>query len=301
MPGVQHLTVTPAEDGLKVFQFLERRLNKGAPRPLIMKWARTGQLRVNGGRVGPFARLSAGQDVRVPPFTPPVPSPGQTPGQPDTPEPAPLAIVHEDGELLVIAKPAGLPSQSGSRHPDSVQTRLKARFAGADFVPNITHRLDKDTSGLLLAGKTYAAVRRLSDAFAARTVGKAYLAWVRGDWPHGKTIRLKDNLEKSGQGPAEKVRTGSGKLALADVSPLARRPGATLLRIDLLTGRTHQIRVQLASRGHPILGDRKYGRRPHATPLLLHCWQLRLPDAAFVLPPPWEDEWAVGEWADVEE
>lgn len=287
MPGVQHLTVTPAEDGLKVFQFLERRLNKGAPRPLIMKWARTGQLRVDGGRVGPFHRLAAGQDVRVPPFTPEEsgPEPGTT---------RDLDVVHEDGELLVVAKPAGLPSQPGSRHLDSVQTRLKARFTGADFVPNIVHRLDKDTSGLLLAGKTYAAVRRLSDMFAGREVGKVYLAWVRGAWPHAEPVTLRDSLAKDKRGPQEKVATGEGKLALAEVRPLRRKADATLLEVTLLTGRTHQIRVQLASRGHAILGDRKYGTRPHHTPLLLHSWKLRLPEREFALPPPWEGEWAVG-------
>lgn len=290
MPGVHHIEVTAAEAGHKLLQFMERRLGKAVPRALIMKWLRTGQVRVDGKRAKPFDRLEAGQSVRVPPYE-------------EGPEPEgrsgpvrPLPIVHEDDELLVIAKPSGLASQPGSGISDSVQTRLKALYAGADFLPSAAHRLDKDTSGLMVAGKTYREVRRLGDLFASGGVGKTYLAWVGGQWPEQGTALLTDRIVKEGRA---RVRIGDegargeeeGKLAAARVRPIARRPDATLLAVELLTGRMHQIRIQLASRGHPVLGDRKYGRRPHATPLLLHAWKLRLPEREFTLRPDWPPEY----------
>lgn len=290
MPSVSHIEVTPAEAGHKLLQFLERRLGKGVPRALVMKWLRTGQLRVDGRRAKPFDRLEAGQTVRVPPYATVV----EPEGQPLRARP--LTIIHEDDELLVIAKPAGLASQPGSGLTDSVQTRLKALYAGADFMPSCAHRLDMDTSGLLVAGKTYQSVRRLGDLFASGGVDKTYLAWVQGQWPEQGQILLRDHIIKDGRAH---VRIGAdnapdgeqGKLALARVRPIARRPDATLLAVELLTGRTHQIRIQLASRGHPVLGDRKYGRRPHATHLLLHAWKLRLPDREFTLLPDWPQDY----------
>ena len=285
---VQHLTVTKAEHGLKLFQFLERRLAKAAPRNLIMKWTRSGQVRVDGGRAKPFDRLAEGQVVRVPPFTPDERTSGPAPPLP------PLDILHQDDEIIVIAKPSGLAAQPGSKLTDSVQDRLAERFAEPGFTPNIVHRLDKDTSGLIVAGRTHQAVRRLSEAFAAREVRKTYLAWVSGGWPEDGPSLLDDRLAKVRRGANEKMEAGQGRRALAQVRPLRRAPGATLLEVELLTGRTHQIRVQLASRGHPILGDRKYGRRPHTTPLLLHAWRLTLPGyGAFECPPPWQGEWRV--------
>jgi len=304
MPSVRHIEVTQAEAGHKLLQFLERRLGKAVPRALVMKWLRTGQLRVDGRRAKPFDRLEAGQTVRVPPYAiePEVES-----GPQPAPVPRPLPVVFEDHELLVLAKPAGLATQPGSGLTDSVQTRLKALYAGADFVPSCVHRLDKETSGLLVAGKTYASLRYLGDLFATGGVDKIYLAWVRGQWPDSGPSLLRDHIVKDGRARVRIVekgefndqsgqegqddRHGRGKLALARVRPLMRRPDASLLAVDLLTGRTHQIRIQLASRGYPVLGDRKYGHRPHATQLLLHAWKLGLPEREFTLPPEWPPEY----------
>jgi 23S rRNA pseudouridine955/2504/2580 synthase len=284
VPGVSHLTVREAEAGQKLLQFLQNRLGRGLPRTLIMRWVRTGQVRIDGKRSGPFNRLGAGQVVRVPPH-----DAGEHPGGLSLPS---LPIVYEDDALLVVAKPAGVASQPTVKGGDAVSTRIKAMYPDADFPPAITHRLDKDTSGLLLAGKTYAAVRRLGDLFAGREVDKVYLAWVQGKWPEEEPLVLQDRLAKTGQTPRRPmVSSAEGKVALARVRPIAQKEGATLLAVELMTGRTHQIRVQLASRGHPILGDRKYGEGPHRTPLLLHAWRLRLPERGFELAPPWNAEW----------
>jgi 23S rRNA pseudouridine955/2504/2580 synthase len=204
-----------------------------------------------------------------------------------------LDIVFEDDDLLVLAKPAGLPSQPGSRHADSVQSRIAARYREAPFTPTIAHRLDKATSGLLLAGKTYRELARLQALFRGREVRKIYLAWVRGLFEPPPDRLLVDELAKSGRTRRERVRAGSGKEARARAEVLERRDEASLVRLELLTGRTHQLRVQFASRGHPIIGDRKYGQPPHNDRMLLHAWIIELPERRFRLDPGWPDPYAV--------
>jgi 23S rRNA pseudouridine955/2504/2580 synthase len=221
-------------------------------------------------------------------------------------------VAYQDGELLVLAKPAGLPTQPGSGWTDSVATRLKG--LGGDFAPTPVHRLDKDTSGLLLAARTYGCLRRLQDLLRDRLAGKVYLAWVEGRLTPGVVLELRDRLAKAGPAGRERVQAGmeEGKEALAEALPLAVRAGgggeATLVAVRLLTGRTHQIRVQLASRGHAVVGDRKYGGpgRGRAGGLLLHAWRLDLPERTFELAPDWAGAWTVREedlaaareWAD---
>ncbi|WP_022663413.1 RluA family pseudouridine synthase [Paucidesulfovibrio longus] len=321
MPGVTTLTVSRAEDGQKLLQYLERRLRGAVPRSAIQKWIRTGQVRVDGGRKKPFDRIAEGQLVRIPPYDAPAPE-GQERGKDRKPDaldagsrtgsrkPAPgLRVVHEDDDLVVLAKPAGLPAHGGTGHDDSVAARLAARHAGSDFAPTLAHRLDRDTSGLLLAAKTYNKLRELNDLIASGGLRKTYLAWVRGRWPHAGEITLEDRLEKSGAPGEERVTAGSGKVALARVRPLllpdadCGEKGVSLLAVTLLTGRTHQIRVQLAERGHPIVGDRKYGlqdgrnakKNISNSAMYLHAFQLVLPGLELRLPPPWQGRYAVPE------
>jgi 23S rRNA pseudouridine955/2504/2580 synthase len=292
MPKPTLIEVTPAEDGQKLLTFLERRL-PGVPYAALMRVIRTGQVRVDGGRKKPFFRLAAGSLVRVPPL-----EPGEAPAP--RAHPAGLAIVHRDRDILVVAKPAGLCVQGGTGQTDSVDHRLRALFAGEPFVPALAHRLDRDTSGLLLVGRTHAGVRRLAGLFKSGGIGKTYLCWVRGVWPHERPVRIKDYLEKGGEaGDPERVRVRrrgqGGRLALAEVLRLLVRGQVSLLAVKLLTGRTHQIRVQLASRGHPLVGDAKYGgpaERKAKVSLRLHAFRLALPERAFVLAPDWEGEWA---------
>ncbi len=172
MPEAQFITVTDAEAGQKLLQYLERRLTGDVPRSAIQRWIRKGQVRVNKGRKKPFDRIEAGQIVRIPPYTP-----GETK---TTTSGGNLVIAHEDDRIIAIAKPAGLAAHGGEKIEDSVIARLTAMRPNADFMPTLCHRLDKDTSGILLAAKTYEALRSLNDLFASGNVGKLYLAWVKG-------------------------------------------------------------------------------------------------------------------------
>jgi 23S rRNA pseudouridine955/2504/2580 synthase len=203
-------------------------------------------------------------------------------------------IVAELPGLLVLNKPAGLPVQPGSGHTDSVSSRLAAHFAHLPFKPTPAHRLDKDSSGLLLAATSYERLRALHEAFARRDLKKMYLAWVEGVWPDAGTCLLRDLLEKTGGSGREKVRSGQGREALCEVLCLHREERRSLLRVNLFTGRTHQIRAQLSTRGYPVCGDVKYGARPCGGGLLLHACSMELPDGErFVCLPSWAGEWAI--------
>lgn len=287
---VQNVPVGPEEAGQKLLQYLVRRLGGKAPQSAILRWIRTGQVRIDGGRAKPFDRLRQGAVVRIPPFEPGEPQNKHAPAQNDA-----LSIVFENEELLVIAKPAGLPTHPGSGWDDSVQTRLKARYADAPFSPTPAHRLDKNTSGLLLAAKTYVALRRLQDAFRDKTADKDYLAWVKGAWDLSSLnapVKLADQLEKTGASGKQQMRTGQGKNAVTIATPLRIEENASLLNLRILTGRTHQIRAQLASRNFPIVGDAKYGGGQ--PPMLLHAFHVAIGGQEFYLPPKWSKEWMRG-------
>lgn len=289
------LLVSRAEAGQKLHSFLGRRV-EASPAELH-KWIRSGQVRVNGGRTKAFERVAEGDAVRVPPFAVlrgvqngERTTDGARPSQPVAAGLPP--IVHEDSDLLVLNKPAGLPSQDGSGHADSVASRLARAYARAEFVPAPVHRLDKDTSGLMLAGKTYDAVRRLTDALAGRSGDapvKEYLAWVWGCWPYPDAWELRDRLDKDEAARLMRTRADAGHEAVSRAALVECRPvaglDASLLLVRLVTGRTHQIRVQLASRGFPLVGDPRYGdpvrdNRGGAKGLKLHACRL-------ILPPPW--------------
>ncbi len=287
MPKAQFITVTDAESGQKLLQLLERRLTGDVPRSAIQRWIRKGQVRVDKGRKKPFDRIEAGQMVRIPPYTP-----GETTTITSSGN---LVIAHEDDRFIAVAKPAGLAAHGGDKINDSVVARLAAHYPDAPFNPTLAHRLDKDTSGILMAAKTYEALRTLNDLFASGDVGKLYLAWVKGRWKEPGTILLEDKLEKQGAPGEEKVRAGSGKVALAKVTCLISDLRYSLVAVRLLTGRTHQIRVQLASRKHPVIGDRKYGKGNERGAMRLHCYAIDIEGQTFSLAPPWTGKWEVPE------
>ncbi|MGD9610501.1 MAG: RluA family pseudouridine synthase [Desulfovibrionaceae bacterium] len=294
---VQTFTVTAEEAGQKLLQYLARRLGRDVPPAALQRFIRTGQVRVDGKRAKPFNRLAMGQLVRVPPYEPGGPGPG-TPRPPGAspPETVPaLDILHEDADLLVLVKPAGLPVHPGSGHATALTTILHARDPGAPFKPTPAHRLDRDTTGILLVAKSYRALRGIHAAMDAGEMDKDYLTWVQGRWMLGEVnewVTLRDRLAKEGEPGRERMAAGeAGKEAVAKVRLLFTTGEASLLEVRLETGRTHQIRTQLGSRGHPVIGDAKYGGgRP---PLFLHAWRIVLPGAAFCVPPPWPAPWAV--------
>lgn len=217
-----------------------------------------------------------------------------------------LPIVHEDAHLLVVDKPAGLVVHPAAGHwSGTLLNGLLAHHRGAATLPRagIVHRLDKDTSGLMVVAKTLPAMTALVRAIAAREVQRQYLAIAHGDVPDAL-----DRIELPiGRDPKSRVRMAAlpgGKPARTDVAVLVRAPGYSALRCSLHTGRTHQIRVHLAARGHPLVGDVLYGGR-HALGLqrqALHAARLAFvhPDSgvarAFEAPPPAD---LAAAWAEV--
>ncbi len=283
MPSVQHLSVTPAEAGMKLLGFLERRLEKQVPRAAVMRWIRTGQVRVDKGRAKPFVRLAAGQVVRVPPF-----EPGESTQTPGPPVPADLDIVHQDQEILLVNKPHGLPVQPGTKQADAVATRLKAMFAKTPFPPTPAHRLDRDTTGLLVVARTFEALSRLHRLWREGNVAKTYLCWVEGTPGWDGWTTLTDRLDQPGKRGRVLADQPQGKPAACAVTILGQNQDRSLLAVRLdKTGRKHQIRVQLASRGLPILGDRKYKGPPSTQGMLLHACHVGWEGRCFFLAPSW--------------
>ena len=228
-----------------------------------------GHVRVNGGPRKPAHRLRAGElvEIEIPP----------PPPETLTPEPAALAIVHEDEQVLVLDKPAGLVVHPGAGHArGTLAAALLAHAPGIAGVggprrPGIVHRLDKDTSGLLVVAKTRAAYDSLVEQLARRTVTRTYVSVL-----HGRVRSDAGVVDKPiGRHPHDRVKmavrpAGRGRRAVTRYRVLERFADFTLVEARLETGRTHQIRVHMASLGHPVAGDAVYGgrrRRPLPVPL----------------------------------
>ena len=285
MREVKTLYVGDAEDGVRLDRFFKRRwphLNHIQLQKLI----RSGQVRVDGGRAKPETRLAAGAQVRVPPL-PDAPDPGEQRELSDRDVAYIRSLVlYEDEEVLALNKPSGLAVQGGTKTTKHVDRLLSAWGEGVDR-PRLVHRLDRDTSGVLVLGKTPAAAARLSGAFAKRRAEKIYWAIVSGEpKPAQGTIEL--HLVKAGVGDRELVRPADPKEFGAEpaetdyltVSRAGHR--ATWLALRPHTGRTHQLRVHMKAIGHPILGDPKYGDDASAAlsadlKLQLHARRLSLP------------------------
>lgn len=261
-------------------------------RARLQQLIQDGRLLVDGRAPKPSLRLKGGEVVEL---TVPPPAPARP-----LPQDLPLRVLYEDEDLLVLDKAAGMVVHPAAGHADGTLVnallhRVKdLRGVGGELRPGIVHRLDRDTSGCLVVAKHEQALSALQRAFKGREVHKRYLAIVQGvpraaqatiDTPYGRHPRQRKKFTG---------RLKEGKRAVTAYQVRERLQGAALLEVELLTGRTHQIRVHLAEAGHPLLGDALYGRRrsPAIARQALHAWRLDFPHPrtgermAFEAPPP---------------
>jgi 23S rRNA pseudouridine955/2504/2580 synthase len=285
MREVRTLTVEAGEDGVRLDRWFKRRWPH-LSHIQLQKLARSGQIRVDGARARPEDRLAAGSQVRVPPL-PDAPAPGEkkTLSSRDAAYARSL-VLYEDEEVLALNKPSGLAVQGGTKTHQHIDRLLSAWGEGLER-PRLVHRLDRDTSGVLLLGKTPSAAARLSGAFAKRLAKKTYWAIVSGALKPGDGF-IDIPLAKKGVGDREMVVPADPKDPRADPAETEyvtlSRAGhrASFMALRPHTGRTHQLRAHMLAVGHPILGDPKYSdeeARGLAGPLKLqlHARRLDLP------------------------
>jgi 23S rRNA pseudouridine955/2504/2580 synthase len=285
MREVRNIAVDPGEDGVRLDRWFRRRWPH-VSQIQVQKLARSGQIRVDGARAKADQRLAAGAMIRVPPL-PAAPKPGEKPGlDPRDIAYAKSLVIYEDEEVLVLNKPSGLAVQGGTKTVKHIDRLLSAWGEGLER-PRLVHRLDRDTSGVLVLGKTPGAAAKLSGAFARRRAEKTYWALVLGTPKPAEGV-MELHLAKKGVGDREMVVPADPKDPHADpaetefvtVSRAAHRVAWMALRPH--TGRTHQLRAHMLAMGHPILGDPKYRTEASAElsgnlKLQLHARRLTIP------------------------
>lgn len=262
---VRTFTVGPDDDGIRLDRWFRRNL-PDASFNIVSRWARTGQLRVDGARAAPGDRLTSGQQIRVPPAEAPPPEkvktkrprPQLTADQMDFAE---SLVVHKDEQAIVINKPPGLATQGGTKTAEHVDGLLDALWFDADQRPKLVHRLDKDTSGALLLARTSRAAAYFAKSFSGRTARKIYWALVTG------VPAIEDGVIDLPL--AKQPGTGGEKMYVDEKEGAPSRSRyrvleqvgnkAAWVELQPFTGRTHQLRVHMAAIGHPIVGDGKYG------------------------------------------
>ena len=285
--------------GQRLDNFLIRQL-KGVPKTHVYRIIRSGEVRVNKGRAAADRRVAAGDVVRLPPVRVSQAAVDKL----EKPAPArEFPVLFEDEHLIAIDKPAGVAVHGGSGVSFGVIEQLRQARPDAKLL-ELVHRLDRETSGILLVAKKRSALLKLQDQFRERETGKTYLALVAGAWPANKKVidvPLHKYLQADGERRVKVVAKddpdGMRAVTLVRVAqriprPLPRGEGRgegagegtfSLLEVTIKTGRTHQIRVHLASQGHPIAGDDKYGdfelnkvlQKQGLKRMYLHAWRLQ--------------------------
>lgn len=282
------LVEVPAdEDDTRIDRFL-RRLVPGLTQGPVEKMLRSGLIRLDGAKAKPATRLVAGQQLRLPPHLRDAPV-AETAAKPVTATPQlrrqfAEMVVADGADWIAINKPSGLAVQGGSGMTRHVDGMLQALADGGDDRMRLVHRIDKDTSGLLLLARGRAAARRLTRAFQTQEMEKTYLALVTGVPP--ASLEIREPLVKGGGSGGEMMVVSPEGQPARSETRLVEAAGGTMALAALRprTGRTHQLRVHMAHVGHPIIGDGKYGgagAHPGggiAKKLHLHAWRLRLPD-----------------------
>ena len=294
--AVSFITTDDDSAGQRLDNFLIRVL-KGVPKTHVYRIIRSGEVRVNKARAAADTRLQAGDVLRLPPVRVSERAADKAEAMAQAAPPREFPVLYEDEHLIAINKPAGVAVHGGSGVSFGVIEQLRMARPQARFL-ELVHRLDRDTSGILLIAKKRSALRHLQDQFRERETGKTYLALVRGDWPANKKVidaplhkYLLDAKEGSPGAGERRVRVvskddpdGMRAITLVKVSRQLEIAAErhTLLEVTIKTGRTHQIRVHLASQGHPIAGDDKYGdfdgnkalARAGLKRMFLHAWRL---------------------------
>ncbi|MFH1604444.1 MAG: RluA family pseudouridine synthase [Pseudomonadota bacterium] len=272
---MKQVEIDPERAGQRVDNFLLREC-KGVPKSHIYRILRSGEVRVNSGRVDATYRLQEGDRVRIPPMRL-----GTKTTVPKVPK-VDLPLLYEDDGLIAANKPAGLAVHGGSGISYGVIEQLRAARPAAKFL-ELVHRLDRDTSGLLLLAKKRSVLTAMHELMREGRMDKRYLVLVRGQWPAGKQ-HVKLRLQRFVTGTGERrVSVDDGGRESHTVFDLERACGTySLLQAQLKTGRTHQIRVHLAHLGFPIVGDDKYGdfelnkrlAKQNIKRMFLHAWKL---------------------------
>ncbi len=277
------MTVDEESAGQRLDNFLIRHL-KGVPKTHVYRIIRSGEVRINKGRASADTRIENGDVVRLPP----VRISNKVAEKAARPAPSrEFPLLLEDDALMAIDKPAGVAVHGGSGVSFGVIEQLRQARPQAKLL-ELVHRLDRETSGILLVAKKRSALKHVQDQFRERETGKTYLALVQGNWPE-KIKVIDSSLHKYLLADGERrVRVTSnddpdGMRSITLVKVAQRLEGCTLLEVTIKTGRTHQIRVHLASQGHPIAGDDKYGdfewnkalTKQGLKRMFLHAWRLQ--------------------------
>jgi 23S rRNA pseudouridine955/2504/2580 synthase len=263
--AVRTFTVAPDDDGIRLDRWFKRHL-PDANFNIVSRWARTGQLRVDGKRAQPGDRIAQGQQIRVPPADGLTPAPAKAKSRrmelsDDIIDFAQKMVIHKDASALVLNKPPGLATQGGTKTTEHVDGLLDALWFEAEGRPKLVHRLDKDTSGVLLIARSAGNAAHFSKSFSSRTARKVYWALIVGV-PSIEDGMIELPIAKQPGTGGEKMHVDEKEGQSARTRyRIIEQAGNTTCWVELqpFTGRTHQLRVHMAAIGHPIVGDGKYG------------------------------------------